>query len=84
MARREVLEVTCDRCNKKETQDKSEVIDKVEFSLSFRDEEISYDDLCIRCRGAVKGYIDRLIKKEKDKKDKAPARPPKRSFLGGR
>jgi hypothetical protein len=90
MARREVLQVTCDRCGKDDLQDRTQTTDEPELVLQYRGEKVVYEDLCKSCRSAVQGYSDRIMKKEQPKKDaegkKDPPEeaPKKRSFLGGR
>ena len=87
MARREVIEVTCDRCDKKETQGKGEVTDGAdELKVSFRGKEKTFADLCIRCRSAVESYFNKIAKKPNEKREPKlviETKPPKRSFLGG-
>ncbi len=97
MARREVVEVTCDRCGKVETQS-SDVAPKGEDAkdevlVIFHGEKASFEDLCKRCRSAVKGYYERIAKKADDQAPAAntkvtpidPAKAPeKRRFLGGK
>jgi hypothetical protein len=73
MARREVIEVTCDRCGRTETQsvdDKGSA--EAEVTVTFHGETYSYDDLCKRCRNAVKGYFDRIAKKTEDQPEADP------------
>lgn len=96
MARRDVVEVTCDRCGRVETQTSTETTkpDKYEVSVTFHGETVSFEDLCKRCRDAVKGYFTRLAKKPdeaKPKKDNVTSidpsenpSPQKRRFLGGK
>lgn len=88
MARREVLQVTCDRCGNSDLQDKTQVMEESELVITFRGETKTYEDLCKKCRNAVKGYSDRIMKKDQPKKDEdknpPPEAPKKRSFLGGR
>lgn len=75
MARREVIEINCDRCNKKEVQNLNEIRanNDPELSLKFGNEEpIVFPDLCRRCRVSLKNYIDRvrMIKLEEEDKEK--------------
>lgn len=65
MARREVVEITCGRCGKIETQSadelpKQEGNNKFEFRLTFQGKKISYDDLCRRCRSSLTSYVDKI------------------------
>lgn len=66
MARREVFEVTCDRCKKVETQSKENSTktedgdDSKELVLKFKGKTLEYVDLCMRCRRSVGGYVDHI------------------------
>lgn len=64
MARREVLEVVCDRCSRTETQAKEEVspVNTAEFKGVMGKDTIEYADLCRRCRSAVTNYFDKIRK----------------------
>lgn len=96
MARRDVVEVTCDRCGRVETQSSGDAPKieggKGEVSITFHGEAHSFEDLCKRCRSAVKGYFDRIAKKVDDQEPAPsnnvtpidPATPPKKRFLGGK
>ena len=99
MARRDVVEVTCDRCGKTETQGSADApkADGPEIEATFHGEKVSFGDLCKRCREAVRGYFTRISKKADDQVEKGsnvtpidptqapkPDEPKKRGFLGGR
>ena len=72
MARKEVVEVTCDRCGKTEHVSDLRRLEKnrpPEIKLAFYDvtegpkeaQAVSvYDDLCTKCQGVVKNYINRI------------------------
>lgn len=67
MARRDVVEVTCDRCGRTETQASNDKeVEGHEVTVTFHGETYSYEDLCKRCRLAVKGYFNRIAKKADD------------------
>lgn len=67
MARREVVEVECDRCGRTETQASNDKeVEGTEVTVTFHGETYTYEDLCKRCRSAVKGYFDRIAKKADD------------------
>jgi len=68
MARREVIEITCDRCEKVETQatNARPKGDGPEFSGTLHGEKVNFEDLCKRCRDAVTSYWNRVIKKAPD------------------
>jgi len=97
MARREVLEIVCDRCQKKDLQTKEQLSEEPELVATFRGQKTEYKDLCIRCRDAVMGYFNRMTKRDDEEKKpdvqaSTAESPPlavvpqekKRSFLGGR
>lgn len=65
MGRRKVIEITCDRCSKKETQSESEVSaeDANEFQGEFKEEQVAFSDLCRRCRNTLENLF-RRIKRE--------------------
>lgn len=88
MARREVMEVVCDRCGRKETQDRDQVSDELEAEFTFHGETVKFEDLCHSCRGAVENYFNKLARKKEDKPgakvtpiESAPP-PVKRGLLG--
>lgn len=62
MARREVIEISCDRCNRTETQNKSEVRtgEEPEITIKMGNVKVEYPDLCRRCRTSVKNYFDHI------------------------
>lgn len=77
MARREVIEVRCDRCSRVETQNKDELPDyvgkseekgKYEFSIKFRDKRVTYGDLCRRCRRTLSNHYQKIIMADEDEK----------------
>jgi len=67
MARRDVIEVTCDRCGRVETQGSDDRGDTgPEVEVTYHGETYSFEDLCARCRSAVEGYFKRIAKKADD------------------
>lgn len=89
MARRQVVEVVCDRCSKVETQGIDEDPNRrskngKEFELTFHSRTIEYEDLCIRCRKAIDGYVKQISKEvePKAKKDE-PVHEPKQETKKG-
>ena len=88
MARRQVLEVTCDRCKKTETQDVESVpTEGSELEVTFHGQSVKYADLCKRCRSACENYYKSLTKQSDEEKAKEPegATPPgkpEKGFLG--
>lgn len=85
MARRQVVEIKCDRCQRVENQENTSVPAGVEdeLSVTFQGRTIKYHDLCKRCREACANYFKSLTKQPEDEK-KAPAAPTteKSGFLG--
>lgn len=75
MARRDVVEVCCDRCGRTETQGATEIptAEGPEVEATFHGEKIAYSDLCKRCREAVRGYFSRMAKKAEDTPEKTEA-----------
>jgi len=72
MARREVVEILCDRCKKVEVVPKEtgSGVDKQALSMSFYGQQVTYNDLCKRCRGALESYFKRItLQDDEDVKD---------------
>jgi hypothetical protein len=91
MARRDVIEVTCDRCKRKETQCSTDMPTggSPEVDATFHGERITFNDLCKRCREAVGGYFGRLAKKVDDQTsmaslDEKDGRKKSTGFLGNK
>jgi len=87
MARRQVLEIRCDRCSKVETQDIKPGEEKPEVALlvTFQGESVEYEDLCRRCQGAVEGYFKSMTLQSKKDEEEGPKEEELKSrFLGGR
>jgi hypothetical protein len=92
MAKREVVEVTCDRCKKTETQGKDEgVTDGVEFEGALQVPgspklSIKYADLCRNCRRSVRNYFNRIAKveEEKDEEKKVEKKPEIKSVISNK
>lgn len=89
MARRKVVEVTCDRCGRTETQAMDSVPDLpeggVELSVTLLGTKVEYTDLCRRCRKSVAGYFKQLTMAPKDDEkggEQTPANPPKIGLAG--
>ena len=82
MARREVIEVVCDRCKRVETQAPNAVVkpegEKNEFYLQFHGKITSYEDLCSGCRKALRNYLDRMLFEPKSKETKSVAETPEK------
>lgn len=90
MSRREVIEITCDRCGRTETQSSTEIpkSGSPEMDYTFHGVRVTFNDLCRRCRDAVTGYIARITRKMDDAVAVPPEEtkdePKKRGFLGGK
>jgi len=95
MARRQVVEIQCDRCHRVENQeivseDKSgnPANDGKELIITFRGKTVEYGDLCKRCREACTNYINSLTKKPDEEKapavpqEKVPEKVERTNFLG--
>jgi hypothetical protein len=86
MARREVIEVQCDRCGRTETQEWSnkakEQNHDPEVEVTFHAQTVVYEDLCERCRGACEGYFKSLTKQAERPEQEAPKPLPKPGLLG--
>jgi len=88
MARKQVLEIECDRCKKVETQPIPKGPDadkKAEVVVSFRGEEVVYGDLCTRCRRACENYFKSMTRQTDDDKadETEPKAAAKKGLLGG-
>lgn len=87
MARRDVVEITCDRCGRTETQTTTEMpkTTGAELEATFHGEKVCFNDLCKRCREAVSGYYTRMVKKADDQIPPAPkpTEPEKKPPAGG-
>jgi NMD protein affecting ribosome stability and mRNA decay len=79
MARREVVEIVCDRCNRTETQAPGSVAKRdgmnFEFTVNFHGKQVQYEDLCRRCRSSLSNYYDKIIKAKDDEPLKAEEKP---------
>jgi len=88
MARRQVVEVICDRCGKTETQEPSQEAksgDGVpELVVQFQAERHEYTDLCVRCRDACENYFKSITKQTEKEKEAPPAKKTGLLGLGGR
>ncbi len=86
MARRQVIELRCDRCERVETQPLNEKTKEFKFELevSFQGQKVEYEDLCRRCRSAVENYFKSMTKQPEEEKESTPKpKPVKESgFLG--
>lgn len=87
MARREVIEIICDRCSRTETQEPltEAAITKAEFELkvTFHDQSVQYQDLCKRCRKACEGYFKSMTKQvEQEEKLVEDGTPERKGMFG--
>jgi hypothetical protein len=93
MARRQVIEVACSRCERKELRDADSLLNLASptseppKALVVRlgdGTKIDFDDLCEPCMGAVKGHLEAIGKKivglspERKKKDEPPVTLPEK------
>ena len=83
MARRQVVEITCDRCGKVETQPLQQgVRPEFELEIMFQGQEIKYEDLCTRCRGAVENYFKSMTKQPDEEETTPNLEQKSGGFLG--
>jgi len=80
MARREVVEVICDRCTRTDYQAPGDQPAKGESSHEFKvvlhGKKTSYADLCKSCRKTLSNYYDKIIKAPKLDDEKEPKAGP--------
>jgi len=83
MARKTVIEITCDRCGKTEhvTDPSRAEKDPPDFSGSLffdedSNEEKEFQDLCGRCRKAVRNYWNKILLKDGESDDPPETGPP--------
>lgn len=71
MGRRKVVEISCDRCSKVETQNEAELAPdgQPEARVEWGGKATVYQDLCRRCRETVKNYVRRILLASEDKKE---------------
>lgn len=78
MARRHVVEVTCDRCGRTEVQTNTEVtkegIAEFEGRVPGLQSAIRFNDLCKRCRRSVTNYFDKIRMAPDEEELKEPAK----------
>lgn len=92
MARRQVLEVVCDRCGRTETQDLNsspkQGREEHELRIEFHGKVTTYDDLCLRCRRASENYIKSLRRETEESKENGTESQPepekKKGLFGGK
>lgn len=65
MARRQVVEVQCSRCDRTELRDVSPaaVAEESALIVQFGKMSIIFEDLCEPCMGAVRGHLEAVAKK---------------------
>ena len=88
MARRQVVELICDRCGKTETQEPSQVASAQpgvpELVVGFLGDKHEYMDLCLRCRKACEGYFKSMTKQteQAEQPEGTTAEPERKGLLG--
>jgi hypothetical protein len=75
MARREVVEVLCDRCKRVEMVPKDKAPPaggEPVFSITLSGQSVSFTDLCTNCQKALAGYFKHctLVKKDEAEQTK--------------
>lgn len=72
MARKQVVEIICDRCEKQEYVSPKDATETPDFEGQLLGEKLKYDDLCTRCKGTLRNYYAKIAKKE-EASDEAPS-----------
>lgn len=90
MSRREVIEIVCDRCGKTEIKLKNKVAPEIKKNgkgAAFHariwvpgkgNKNVSYDDLCKRCDGALQNYFDKIKKADQEQSGEEPEKKPEK------
>lgn len=83
LAKKQVVEIQCERCPRKEYVDPTTTKVLPVISIKVGDVEQKFEDLCGSCRKAVEGHINEIVKKldgrspeRKAKEIKAKKEPP--------
>lgn len=74
MARSEVVEISCDRCKRKEYVSRSEEKKEPDLTVHGMGRDIVLDDLCVACQKTVSNYIDGIGKEIKGRSPKRIAK----------
>jgi len=87
MARRQVLEIICDRCERVETQTLESSPNKEEggkeMIIALHGERVEYGDLCQKCRKTLKNYFNLVtIQKQELQQEINESSPQKSGILG--
>lgn len=72
MARRQVVEIVCDRCTRTDIRKPEEMHDGAVVEITFKGETVKYEDLCRRCEDTIGNQFMRITKQ----KDEEPAKTP--------
>jgi hypothetical protein len=87
MARRQVVEIICDRCKRTETQeDKPRPQgEQPGLVITYKGKQVQFDDFCRRCDSTVENYVNKLLKKPEDDEgvSKPAASKEKKGLLSG-
>jgi hypothetical protein len=78
MARREVIELLCDRCKRVETIPKTAPVeDNPHFMIQFGDKRVEYTDICSKCLKSLTNYFNYCVmaKNDEEKTETAHAQP---------
>lgn len=86
MARRDVVELQCDRCGKPDLQPPDQPVKEGqrEFTLEFRGRRIVFADLCRKCRATISNYCDMFdLEQKKQSRDAAEGKQGAKLKLAG-
>jgi hypothetical protein len=78
VAKKNVVEITCDRCDRTEYLDPDDVADVPDLELSFGGKEpvvAVFGELCSSCRKTVKNLSEQIAKKISWKRSKGGEEP---------
>jgi hypothetical protein len=77
MARCEVIQIQCDRCKRVELRPPSPPKEKPDLDLIFKNERLTYQDLCQSCAPTVARLIEDLKEWDREVKQQfGPTVPP--------
>lgn len=75
MAKKNVIEVTCDRCARVEYIDPETTKLAGGLDLTFAGEKIAFPELCSRCGKAIANYIKQIKRAGKEEIEESPTSP---------
>jgi hypothetical protein len=63
VAKRQVVEIQCDRCPRREYVEADSKDAAAPCSITFAGKTVTYQDLCSSCRKTIAAHIDGIVKK---------------------